>query len=65
MGVEIERKFLVNLAEWKKLPKPEGSIYRQGYMLKESSKTIRIRVTDSQAYITIKGKSIGLSRSEY
>ncbi|MEO6523601.1 MAG: CYTH domain-containing protein [Mucilaginibacter sp.] len=65
MGVEIERKFLVDHAQWNQLSKPKGMVIRQGYMLKADDKTIRIRVKDDQSYITIKGKTQGISRSEY
>ena len=65
MGVEIERKFLVNLPEWQSLNKPQGSSFRQGYMVQEPGKTVRIRIADDQAFITIKGESAGFSRSEY
>ena len=65
MGVEIERKFLVNSQKWDKLTKPDGMQYRQGYILKEPSKTVRVRVTGDNGFITIKGKTIGASRSEY
>jgi adenylate cyclase len=65
MGVEIERKFLVDHDRWKQLQKPQGLIIRQGYMLKDAAKTIRIRVKDDLSYITIKGKTEGISRSEY
>jgi CYTH domain-containing protein len=34
-------------------------------MVKEPNKTVRIRIADKQAFITIKGKSTGMSRSEY
>jgi adenylate cyclase len=65
MGVEIERKFLVDHGKWGQLNKPKGMLIRQGYMLKEDAKTIRIRVKDDLSYITIKGKTQGISRSEY
>ncbi|EHQ29210.1 CYTH domain-containing protein [Mucilaginibacter paludis] len=65
MGVEIERKFLVNHGKWNQLNKPAGTAFRQGYMVKEADKTVRVRVAGNQAYITIKGKSKGISRSEY
>jgi len=65
MGVEIERKFLVDHDKWNVLDKPRGMIIRQGYMLKDDDKTIRIRIKDEQSYITIKGKTEGISRSEY
>ncbi len=65
MGVEIERKFLVNLAEWQQFEKPYGNSLRQGYMLKEPGKTVRIRITNQQSFITIKGKSKGVTRAEF
>lgn len=65
MGVEIERKFLVDRSKWQILQKPAGSFYRQGYIFKEPGKTIRVRVTDQGSYITIKGKSRGATREEY
>jgi adenylate cyclase len=65
MGVEIERKFLVDHAKWNNLDKPEGSIFRQGYMLRDADKTIRIRVTGNKGFITIKGKTTGISHSEH
>jgi adenylate cyclase len=65
MGVEIERKFLVDHEKWKQLAKPEGSVIKQGYLAKEPSKTVRVRVKGHEGYITIKGKTEGMSRLEY
>jgi adenylate cyclase len=65
MGVEIERKYLLNLGIWNELSKPVPKFLRQGYLLKEPGKTVRVRIADKQAFITIKGKSAGMSRSEY
>jgi adenylate cyclase len=65
MGVEIERKFLVNAGKWNALNKPEGIAYRQGYIVKEEAKTVRIRIAGKDGFITIKGKSSGISRSEF
>lgn len=65
MGVEIERKFLVYREKWNQLVKPYGMVIRQGYMHREPSKTIRVRIKDKESYITIKGKLEGISRSEY
>jgi len=65
MGVETERKFLVKKDLWNKVRK-EGTRYRQGYMLRQEDKTIRIRLIEGdQGYITIKGKAQGISRPEY
>jgi adenylate cyclase len=65
MGVEIERKYLLNLDVWNALSKPIPKFLRQGYMIKQPGKTVRVRIADKQAFITIKGKSAGMSRSEY
>jgi adenylate cyclase len=65
MGIEIERKFLVDHKLWNQLSKPKGVNFSQGYILKQEAKTIRIRVTDEDGFITIKGKSVGFSRSEF
>ncbi len=65
MPIEIERKFLVNHEKWDNLVKPIGHHYRQGYLVAEAGKTIRVRVTDVSGYITIKGAMVGVSRSEF
>jgi CYTH domain-containing protein len=65
MGIEIERKFLVHKPIWSNVVKPKGEYYRQGYLLTDPEKTIRVRVTDSTAFLTIKGKSNTLSRPEF
>ena len=65
MGVEIERKFLVDRDKWHEQEKPAGILYRQGYILNEPLKNLRVRVSDKHGYITIKGGTKGISRSEY
>ena len=65
MGKEIERKFLVRKKEWTSLQKPEGVHYNQGYLCIEPERTVRVRLTDVQAFITIKGKSENATRAEF
>lgn len=67
MGMEIERKFLVHKTLWSTLKKPQGNYLKQGYIYSDLNKTIRIRTTNTQGFLTIKGKSSinGLSRSEF
>jgi adenylate cyclase len=65
MALEIERKFLINKNIWESLQKPAGKLYRQGYLLNTRDKTIRIRTTDDDAHLTIKGKTDGMTRSEF
>lgn len=63
MPVEIERKFLVNGDVWRSLG--SGTVYRQGYLMAEPGKTVRVRVAGDQGFITIKGASQGIARSEF
>lgn len=65
MAKEIERKYLVDIEKWKKLEKPSAQHYRQGYLVTDPQKTIRIRLTDTKGFLTIKGISVGTTRSEY
>jgi adenylate cyclase len=65
MAQEIERKYLVDHTRWKELEKPAGDVYRQGYLLTDPQKTIRVRLTTTHAYLTIKGLSVGATRPEY
>lgn len=65
MGVEIEKKFLVKRDLWDKV-KPNGKLYKQGYLLRSKEKTVRVRLIEGESgYITIKGKTTGFSRPEY
>lgn len=65
MGTEIERKFLVDHHKWGKVNKPEGKVIKQGYILNDEKRTVRIRVTNTVAFITLKGGTEGISRSEF
>lgn len=65
MGVEIERKFLLHHDTWNKLVKPAGKDLRQGYILNDPAKTIRVRIAEAKAWLTIKGVTLGASRLEY
>jgi adenylate cyclase len=65
MAKEIERKYLIDLNKWGEIEKPPGHHYRQGYLLTDPLKTIRVRLTDSGAFLTIKGISVGATRLEY
>lgn len=53
--MEIERKYLVKDASYKLIATAHHHI-RQGYISREKTGTVRIRITDDKAYITIKGK---------
>ena len=53
--MEIERKYLVTSDCYKKLAVARYHI-RQGYISREKTGTVRVRITDDKAYLTIKGK---------
>ena len=57
MNIEIERKYLVKHDLWAKLIKPVGEYYRQGYIVNEKEKTVRVRATENHGFITIKGRT--------
>lgn len=63
MAAEIERKFLVQGDSWRNLV--EGSLYIQGYISTKKEATVRVRIAGNQAYLTIKGKTVQYSRSEF
>ena len=65
MGIEIERKFLVNVEKWNQQEKPNQEFYRQGYLVTDPQKTIRVRQTSDKGFLTIKGISKGATRSEF
>ena len=65
MPIEIERKFLVRKDFWYAIQKPEGEEILQGYLVSEPALTIRIRITDKNCFLTIKGPSKNASREEF
>lgn len=65
MAVEIERKFLVTKEKWEALEQPKGVYLRQGYLNDSAGCTVRVRETETEGFLTIKGKSEGISRAEF
>ena len=62
MPKEIERKFLVDGA-W--TPPGAGTAFEQGYLSSVAERTVRVRIEGDHAKLTIKGKTSGVSRSEF
>lgn len=63
MGKEIERKFLLKNDSWRTLG--QGKRYRQGYLVRNIERVVRIRTIEDKGYLTIKGKTTGATRSEF
>lgn len=65
MGIEIERKFLVLGDSWRGQV-IRSSAMRQGYLSTNAKATVRVRIIDDvRAFLTIKGKTNGISRAEF
>lgn len=64
MAQEIERKYLVTDDTYK--AQAVGSRYIvQAYLSTSPDATVRLRVIDDQAFITIKSRTVGSSRGEW
>lgn len=63
MGKEIERKFLVTSDAWKSLA--QGTYYRQGYLSTVKERVVRVRTIGDKGFLTIKGITVGVTRSEF
>ena len=66
MGKEIERKFLVRDTSFRQQAFSRSRI-KQGYLSSAHGRTVRVRVRDEKAFLTIKGPSdaSGTSRNEW
>lgn len=63
MALEIERKFLVrDTGIIDTLP---GERLTQGYLSHDKNATVRVRIAGDNAWLTIKGKTEGATRSEF
>jgi len=65
MATEIEHKYLVNAELWLQVEPKKSVEIKQGYLLTDPNKTVRVRTTGQVGFITIKGKTIGASRPEF
>lgn len=63
MGKEIERKYLVEGMDWRRLA--EGVLYRQGYLSSAPQCNVRVRIAGEKATLTIKGPPRGIGRPEF
>lgn len=64
MSIEIEHKYLVVSDVYRQMSKGSCRI-RQGYLCREPERTVRVRVKDEKAYLTVKGITRGDKRAEF
>lgn len=62
---EIERKFTVNREEWLKVNKSIPILIQQSYISSKKECTIRVRIKNKKGYLTIKGETKNISRTEF
>jgi len=65
MAKEIERKFLVSSTGWKKWVLLKRVDIKQGYISKATSHVVRVRVSEHDATLTIKGPKKDITRDEF
>jgi adenylate cyclase len=63
MPLEIERKFIVDTG--KLSLSGSGKRYRQGYLPAAGKTSVRVRICDDAAWLTLKGETVGASRLEF
>jgi adenylate cyclase len=64
MAQEIERKFLVISDTWKNNV-TRSVRYRQGYLCGNVRASVRVRLSDGEAYLNIKSATLGVCREEF
>ncbi len=63
MADEIERKFLASSDAWR--DGPPGVRICQGYLTRDPKRSVRVRLADEKAFLTIKSETSGISRQEF
>ena len=63
MNLEIERRFLINESNFI-LPKVKKSI-KQGYLFSDSNQALRVRMIETQYFLTYKYKKTSINRYEF
>ena len=64
MAIEIEHKFLLVNDSWRN--QVSRSVhYSQGYLVSDSNSSVRVRISNDQAWLNIKSATIGTQRHEY
>jgi adenylate cyclase len=64
MAIEIEHKFLLSNDDWRQHVAYTAQ-YLQGYLSSDAQSSIRVRISDTQAWLNIKSATVGNHRQEY
>ena len=64
MAKEIERKFLVTDSSYRELARGKREI-AQGYLSTDIDATVRVRIADGRAWLTVKSRNHGATRGEW
>lgn len=64
MAIEIEHKYLVINDSYKTADHVVSEI-TQGFLSRDPERTVRVRIRDEKAFITIKGKGEGMAHPEF
>lgn len=64
MAIEIERKFLLANEDWRQAV-DKSVYYKQGYLSSQPTASIRVRISDEEAWLNIKSATIGVQRLEF
>lgn len=64
MAKEIERTFLVDDDSFREMAVFTFHIL-QGYLNRDPERTVRIRIRNDSAFLTVKGKTVGFERDEF
>jgi adenylate cyclase len=64
MALEIEHKFLLVNDDWRSEVK-KSVYYKQGYLSSSPLSSVRVRISENQAWLNIKSATIGSFRQEF
>lgn len=64
MAAEIEHKFLVIDQSYQAMASERHEL-TQGYLCRDKGRTVRVRICDDHAFLTVKGPNNGLARAEF
>ncbi|MBL7003511.1 MAG: CYTH domain-containing protein [Gammaproteobacteria bacterium] len=64
MSIEIERKFLLKNDDWKHEKKTQR-FYQQAYFCNTLKVSVRVRISDDEAWVSFKSSTKNISRYEF